>query len=145
MELFRTALEEPDPPFAVLYVHGPTGIGKTGVLDAFEALAAETGDVVIRVDGHDVAPESDAVLAALRAGLDVPDGGGGIRGAGRPVLLVDTYELLAPLDEWFRARLLPRLPGGAVTVLAGRHPPAPAGRANPGWRDLMRVVALRNL
>jgi hypothetical protein len=43
------------------------------------------------------------------------------------VLLVDTYETLAPLDGWLRETLLPELPGGHLIVLAGRDPPA--GRA----------------
>ncbi len=29
LELFRQALRDPDSPFAVLYIHGPGGIGKS--------------------------------------------------------------------------------------------------------------------
>ena len=64
---------------------------------------------------------------------------------GRVVVLFDTYERLAPLDEWVRTELLPRLPMTALTVLASRAPPSPAWRADPAWRELLRVVALRNL
>jgi hypothetical protein len=61
------------------------------------------------------------------------------------VVLFDTYERLAPLDDWVRTRLLPRLPVTALTVVAGRRPPGSAWRADPAWRELLRVVSLRNL
>ena len=60
-------------------------------------------------------------------------------------MLLDSYERLAVLDDWVREELLPDLPVKAVTVLAGRLPPGPGWRADPGWRDLLRVLALRNL
>ena len=40
IELFRAALDSIEPPFSVLHVHGPPGIGKTRLLDVFAALAA---------------------------------------------------------------------------------------------------------
>jgi len=61
------------------------------------------------------------------------------------VILFDTYERLSPLDDWVRTRLLPRLPATALTVVAGRTPPDSAWRADPAWRELLRVVSLRNL
>ena len=64
---------------------------------------------------------------------------------GRLVVLCDTYERLAPLDDWVRTRLLPRLPASALTVVAGRAAPGSAWRADPAWRELLRVVSLRNL
>jgi hypothetical protein len=44
-----------------------------------------------------------------------------------------------------RQQLVPRLPLDALTVLAGRRPPGPGWRADPAWRELLRVVSLRNL
>ena len=44
-----------------------------------------------------------------------------------------------------RTRLLPRLPATALTVVAGRAAPDSAWRADPAWRELLRVVSLRNL
>ena len=63
----------------------------------------------------------------------------------RPVLLLDTYESLAPIDEWVREEFLPALPADALVVIAGRQPPAPQWAADPAWRELLRVVSLRNL
>ena len=61
------------------------------------------------------------------------------------VVVVDSYELLEPLDDWFRDSFLPRLPASAVVVVAGRRPPSVSWRADPAWRDLLRIVSLRNL
>lgn len=144
VELVRHALAEPDPPFAVLHVHGPGGIGKTTLLDALEEVAAAAGAVPVRLDGRDLPPSGTAVLEALGVAVDVPRDGGPLVPPRRIVLLVDTYERLAPLDDWLRTALLPRMPATALTVLASRQPPAPAWRADPGWRDLLRVVSLRN-
>jgi hypothetical protein len=141
VELFRAALESPEPPFAVLHIHGPPGIGKTRLLDAFAGLAAEVGASVVRLDGRDLLPSPPAVLEALGGALEPP----GRAGGGRLVVLVDTYERLGPLDDWVRTWLLPRLPATALAVIAGRAAPGSAWRADPAWRELLRVVSLRNL
>jgi hypothetical protein len=88
------------------------------------------------------------VLEALRRVLHVPDGDDAIVAPSdtrRLMVLLDTYERLGPLDDWLRTRLLPRLPATALTVVAGRTPPSSHWRADPAWRDLLRVVSLRNL
>ena len=63
----------------------------------------------------------------------------------RPLLLIDTYEALAPLDPWLREVLLPRLPQGALVVIAGRTAPPAAWRADPAWSEPGRYLPLRNL
>lgn len=147
VELFRLALESPDPPFLLLHIHGPPGIGKTSLLDVLARLAADAGARVVRLDGRDLVPSPPAVLQALGV-FEVPEGESAIVGPsdpGRLVVLFDTYERLAPLDDWVRTRLLPRLPATALTVVAGRTPPDSTWRADPAWRELLRVVSLRNL
>jgi hypothetical protein len=149
VELFRAALAAAAPPFAVLYVHGPGGIGKTSLLSVLAAIAEDAGASVVRIDGHDLVARADAVLDRLSTAPDIRvDGGHGamrVASGRRLVVLLDAYERLASLDGWMRARLLPRLPPDAVTVIAGRSSPDAAWRADPAWRDLLRVVSLRNL
>ena len=148
IELFRVALESAEPLFSMLHIHGPAGIGKTRLLDVFAGLAADAGASVVRLDGRDLLPSPPAVLEALRGVLQVPEGEGAIlerSDGGRAVVLFDTYERLGPLDDWVRTGLLPRLPATALTVVAGRVAPGSAWRADPAWRELLRVVSLRNL
>jgi hypothetical protein len=148
IELFRVALDSAEPLLSMLHIHGPAGIGKTTLLDVFAGLAADAGASIVRVDGRDVVPSPPVVLEALRGVLEVPEGEGAIMGpsdSGRLVVLFDTYERLGLLDDWVRTRLLPRLPATALTVVAGRRPPGSAWRADPAWRELLRVVSLRNL
>jgi hypothetical protein len=97
--LFRVALESPEPPFLLLHIHGPPGIGKTRLLDVFAGLAADAGASVVRLDGRDLLPSPPAVLKALHGVLQVPDGEGAIAGpsdSGRPVVLS------TPMSGWRR-------------------------------------------
>jgi energy-coupling factor transporter ATP-binding protein EcfA2 len=143
VELFRAALESSEPPFSVLFVHGPGGIGKTSLLETLTGLAVDAGARVARLDGRDLPASPRAVLDTLGEVAEVADAG--ITAPGRLVLVLDTYERIASLDEWVRGQLVPRLPASALTVIAGREPPGPGWRADPAWRDLLRVVSLRNL
>jgi hypothetical protein len=148
LELFRSALREPDRPFAVLHIYGPGGVGKTALLNEYARVAAEAGWPVILLDGRNVEPSPAGFCLALCRALELA--------AGTPLpdllaawpsgaLLIDTYEVLAPLDAWLRESLLPQLPERTVVVVAGREQPATAWRTDPGWDELTRVVPLRNL
>lgn len=124
--LFRHALTTS----GVIFVHGPGGVGKSTLLDAFAQVAADEGREPTRVDARHLILGPDP--------LPVPAGD-------RAVLLIDTYERLQPLDDWMREEYLPSLPGGSLVVIAGRHAPGPRWWADPAWREMMRVLALGNL
>lgn len=146
LELFKGALAEP-PAFAVLHLHGPGGIGKSSLLAQYAHLAAEDDRRVVRLDGRELDPSPEGLLAGLGQAVGTaPDEVVDALATGpSPVLLLDTYELLRPADGWVRDELLPRLPEAALVVLAGRVPPGPGWRADPAWGELLRVVALRDL
>jgi hypothetical protein len=56
------------------------------------------------------------------------------------VLLVDTYELLASLDDWLRHTLLPQLPARSLVVIAGRERGSHgAWRTDVAWAALTRI------
>lgn len=115
----------------VLFLHGPGGIGKSALLDALAGVAAAEGADPVKVDGRHV--------PLVPGSLPTPAAGS------RPVLLIDSYELLEPIDDWVRDEFLPMLAAGTVVVIAGRQPPAAPWLADPAWHELIRVVALRNL
>ena len=148
LELFRRALLAERPPFAVLHLYGPGGVGKTALLGEYARLAAGAGVPAYRLDGRDVEPAPPAFLPALAAAMGLDGGASPLAAlARRPrgVLLLDTSEALAPLDTWLREAFLPRLPQQTLVVIAGRAVPPPAWRTAPGWEGLVRWVPLRNL
>ena len=149
MALFAGALAAAEPPFFVLYVHGPGGVGKTALLAQFAHLAQAAGVTAVTLDARNLEPTAAAFQGNLSLALGIDPGQSPIEAltqrTGRAVILVDTYELMAPLDDWLRNVFLPQLPDQVLTVLAARHPPAPAWRADPGWQPLLHTLPLRNL
>ncbi|MGY1673574.1 hypothetical protein [Geodermatophilus sp. SYSU D00710] len=137
-----------DPGAAVVFFHGPGGIGKTALLRRVVLDAEASGVTAVVVDGRAVTPSPDGLLAALAEELGLPAGEDpvpALHDLGRLLLVVDTFERCSGLQGWLRERLLPRLPADALTVVAGREPPESAWRFDPAWQGLLRVVALRNL
>jgi hypothetical protein len=110
-------------------------VGKTALVGALGDAAEHAGAETVRVDARAL----DASPEAFRGAV------GDLTGPARRVALLDTYELLTPLDGWLRTELLPEVPSDALLVIAGRQPPGAEWTADPGWRDLLRVVSLRNL
>lgn len=148
LRLFEAALDAETPPFALLHIYGPGGIGKSSLLQQYAQAASAHGRTVALLDSRDINPSPQGFEQALALALELgrpEDALAALADAGRPVLLLDTYEALAPLDAWLRERFLPQLPAGALVVIAGRSPPAAAWRADPAWQQLMRVAPLRNL
>jgi hypothetical protein len=148
LELVRQAMLADEPPFAVLHVYGPGGVGKTMLLGEFARVADESGRRVILLDGRNLAPSPAGFLLALGAALDLGEDASPLDAlAQQPhsLLLIDTYEALAPLDAWLRETLLPQLPTRTLVAIAGRARPSPAWQTTPGWEDLVRVMSLRNL
>ncbi|HEX2316184.1 MAG TPA: AAA family ATPase [Thermomonospora sp.] len=136
LKTFRSALEAEVPPFAVMFVHGPGGVGKTALLGALAAVAEGAGHGTVPLDARSV----DVSPATLSATAAWPEP---VRG--RRVLLLDSYERLTAIDDWVREDFLPSLPAGTLVVIAGREPPGPEWISDPGWRELLHAVPLRNL
>jgi hypothetical protein len=166
LEAFASALAAAEPPFNVLFVHGPGGVGKTTLLHEYGRLAAAAGAQPLLIDGRGIDASPAGVLLALgealqAAGTGASEGQSDSAGTGRvaaaftpldllatqprAVLFFDTCEVLAPLDAWFREVFVPQLGARTIIVFAGRHTPSPAWQELPGWGTLLRSIALRNL
>ncbi|WP_188189615.1 ATP-binding protein [Nonomuraea sp. SYSU D8015] len=120
---------------SVLYVHGAGGIGKSALLRRFAHEAALAGRPVSLVDGRTSEPSPAAFEAEAEPVLHDADA----------VLLVDDFERIQGLEGWLRERFLPRVPMGALVVIAGRHPPDMRWQADPGWAGALEVLPLRDL
>jgi hypothetical protein len=148
LELFQAALTAAEPPFAVLHLYGPGGIGKTTLLAEYGRIAHEAGLSPLYLDGRLITPAPADFFQALNQALgQKPDQNPLplLNQQARPLLFIDTYEKMTPLDGWLQETFLPQLPGHSLVVIAGRNPPSSGWRTRPGWRDLVRIISLRNL
>ncbi len=149
LDLFDEALAGESRPCAVLYVHGPGGVGKTSLLHMFADRARRRGRKTVFLDTRLLEASPDTFLRALGDGLapgaDVDPLAYLEASSDAYALFFDTTETIGSLDWWLRERFLPALPDRVVTVFAGRFKPSLAWRMDPGWQALVRVVSLRNL
>jgi hypothetical protein len=147
LELFRAALSRDIPDFAVLHLHGPGGMGKTTLLREFAHIATEAGRPSVSLDGRHLDASPPGFLTALQLALTLPPETAPqdvLTNTPDLILLLDTYELLSPLDGWLREQFLPDLPERTIVIIAGRQPPPTAWRVG-GWAELTRIISLRNL
>lgn len=148
--LFRSALLADKPPFVVLHIYGPGGVGKSALLHTFAQLATEAGRCAIYLDARTVEASPAGFLAGLRQAMGLSSSASSNTLAlpelpKSTLLLIDTYETIIGLDAWLRETLLPQLPENSLVVLAGRNQPADAWQSDLAWAELTRIVPLRNL
>src|SRR5215207_9533018 len=65
IELFRGALSSAEPPFSVLWFHGPGGVGKTTLLGALAEAAEGEGFAPVRIDLRAIEPSPVAFRSEL--------------------------------------------------------------------------------
>lgn len=123
---------------AVVVVHGPAGIGKSTLLRQFAEQCRQLEVSCQLLDARDLAPTTETLAAALSPMLDIEAGP-------KPVVLLDSYELLTELDTYLREQLAPRLPGNVLLILAGHHPPSIGWRTDDGWAPILHPMRLDNL
>src|SRR5919106_714710 len=116
LSVFRSWLASGEA--AILAVSGPSGIGKTALLAAFEREAGVSGRPTVRVDGSAVLPTEADFLAAL-GHRDLEELIAAL-GATRPLIVIDAFEALGGVTRYLREQLAPRLDARVRLVVAGR-------------------------
>jgi hypothetical protein len=146
--LFQAALDNTQTSFFLLHIYGPGGVGKTTLLRELGLMAQRRKVNVIQLDARNIDPSPAGFMFALRLAMGLAETASPlemIKHHSKTVLMIDTYETLTPLDSWLRENFLPQLPDTTLVVLAGRNPPTATWRSDPGWRDLIHILSLRNL
>ena len=148
LELFSSALAASELPFFILYIFGPGGVGKTSLLREFRYLGRQVGVQTTYLDMRDVPPSPQTFIDTLRLALGLSSETSLFETLSgqtdRHIIMIDTYETLAPLGSWLRQVFLPQLSENILVVLAGRDPSSLTWRTDSGWRELIHTIALRN-
>lgn len=137
LKLFRGALDASGAH--VFYVYGPAGVGKSSLLQAFVAQAAERSFRCSWIDLRDLTVDIDEIVAALDRTDGATDPGE------RRLVCLDTYELIRPIDPMVTREVLRRADERTIIILAGRAPPSVAWRALSLWGSRIVPISLRNL
>ena len=137
-----------DNGYAVVYLHGIAGIGKSRLLSEFAEQAQGHGSAVILIDCRAVEPTEQGFLRVLgsRLGKEFNSPEEASKSLSRlgshVVLALDHYEVLRLLDSWLRQTFVSTLPSGTRLILADREAPIAAWAAAPGWGRLFRSLEL---
>lgn len=141
LQRFRQWLQsEPDPP-EIISVSGYGGVGKSALLGEFARISSELGYEIAPVDARNspATPEGFATqlgessLAVAAEKLSVT----------KPLLLIDTFEILEGMNTVLQEEFLASLDAGVRVVLSGRHPLT--GPVWQGWGAVIRPMALEPL
>ena len=149
LNAIQAAIQAPELPFMVAFIHGPGGIGKSGLIAAAES-SLGPGVRFVALDCREIEPTPRGLLGALAAALGLGEGEQGLERVvarlrddpRRAVLAIDTYETCGLIDSWLRQVFVPALPETVLTIIAGRAPPSPAWLTTPGWQGLFHEIEL---
>lgn len=154
IDLFERFLQSDPPEYVLLYLYGTGGQGKTTLARYLADSCTERHIGVLSIDAREIEPQPNIFLENVRWAAQklLPEGSTDRADTfdllrqlpGKTVLFIDTYEKMAPLDNWIRVEFLPNLPARILTVIGSRNAPALTWMTDPGWRALMKTLQLRN-
>jgi hypothetical protein len=152
LSLISDAIRASVPPFIVVFIHGPGGIGKSRLIRAtLDSGASEIQTIFM--DCREIEPTPKGFLGAigdaLEMGKDETDFNSVVDRLGwegqRTVLALDTYETFGLMDTWLRQVFVPALSESVFTIIAGRQAPSGSWLTSPGWQELFCEIELGEL
>jgi len=129
---------------ALVWIHGLGGIGKSALLHEFAARANAAGRTILWLDSRFIEPSTEGFVEELERILGHPRElvSETLASLSRPVLVLDSYEVLRLLDGWIRQVFVPALPDNVSVVVASRYGPPPGWRAAIEWQDHLLAIPL---
>lgn len=136
---FEAALAE--PTCSLLFLRGPTGVGKSSLLQELERVCRDRAHPVLLVDAGALTPGDNpsSTLLELKTGLAQRQSPAQRL---RPVLLVDAFETLRAADQSPVAQLGKALPADTLLVFASRKAPPQWLLIDPAWSRLTRFLEI---
>ncbi|MGW2447863.1 AAA family ATPase [Streptomyces sp. NPDC001675] len=116
---------------AILYVHGPAGIGKTALLGRFAAIARAGDHHVVEIDAARSA-SAPALQGQVREAAAIPG----------TVLLLDHIDRVKGADGTMPSALLAEAGDNTLTVIAGHDAPSGSWLAAASRRGGLRALLL---
>ncbi len=144
-QLFNSLLQKEEFDTFLVYMYGPGGQGKTTLIKQYTELCTASNIAFLKIDGREVNASPLDFTRALQQALNTQTIFETLQAKEEKfVLLVDTYELLNPIDDWLRKEFLPQMPDNVLTILSGRNAPSKNWKLDNGWQQLMKVIEVRN-
>ena len=152
LSLISDTIRSSYPPFMVVFIHGPGGIGKSRLIrSTLDSVASEVQTILM--DCREIEPTPKGFLRTLGDVLGLGKNETSLNsvvdrlgwGGQRTVLALDTYETFGLMDTWLRQVFVPALSQSVFTIIAGRQAPSAAWLTSPGWQELFREVKLGEL
>lgn len=152
LQLLDGALRGAPREWHILNIHGPGGIGKSTLLDAYRRLCEERIVPYLYIDLGDLAPRPDHFLERCATLLEstASDLEAVVNEIGRTtlhgpmVIAIDTYEEAGELNRWLRENFLVRLPKRCLVVIAGRYALTGLWKNHSLWHRLIEERRLGN-
>ena len=152
----RELLDRAPAEATVAYVYGPSGVGKTALLQAVARSARQRGLVPVSLGLRRSGASADAALRQLAGVLGIPrEKPCGVEDCcaalqsladrGGALLLLDDYDALEGEEGRLREGLLYRLPRGVAAVLTGRRSPVSVWPLERAWRHFLTQIPLTGL
>ena len=133
-----------DPNCSLLYLSGQAGVGKTSLLLEFLRKHQKSSSPIGYIDATEVnlhAAEEIQRWYTRQASL-VLESARSNPSALRPVLLLDSYERISPLEPWLLGQFAAGLPSDVLLVIASRRATSSRLTLDPGWASLTRSMEL---
>ena len=146
LAMIATCLQDTGP--IVVWLHGPTGAGKSELLDAFEHSAEANKATFFRIDCRTVEPTVPGVFDEIGKLIgtrinNLEHAVSALSESGtRIVIAFDNYEVFRLADSWLRREFIPALTETVRILLISSEPPTAGWISATEWWEYFLTVSL---